>query len=380
MTNYNKEVVNILKNSEREAICLHHPFVGTEHIILSILNSNTNVKKILNYYNITYTNYKNMLLKYTSSSQKESSIIYTPLLKRILYNSGDNVNNILISIIEEGEGIGISILNSLNVDIPSLYKSIKNESNMTFGINLNENAGNNIIIGRDSEINEIIEILSRKNKCNPLLIGEAGVGKTAIVEGLANRIVNRNVPEFLLDSKIISVSMSSLVSGTKYRGEFEEKLESMIKSISNDKNIILFIDEIHTIVGAGGAEGSIDASNILKPYLARNSIKLIGSTTISEYYNTIYKDKALDRRFTKVTIKEPDIKQVKNILKGIKKEYESFHNIILSDSVLEYIAESSINISNKKEPDRSIELLDTVCAKASIYLKEKKNCVLNKRK
>lgn len=187
------------------------------------------------------------------------------------------------------------------------------------------------------------------------------------MEELSKRIKNNDVPEFLLNYKVLSISTSSLVSGTKYRGEFEEKLEKIIKRISNNK-IILFIDEIHTLVGAGGAEGAIDASNILKPYLSRNDIKCIGSTTITEYNNTIKKDKALDRRFNKIIINEPNKTELLNIMNGIKKEYENFHNVIISNNCIDYIINSNIN-NSKKEPDRSIDILDNICSKASIYLR-----------
>lgn len=368
MINYNNDVIDILKISEEESFMLCHPFVGTEHILLAILKSDCKDRDILNDFGIYYSNFKSMLIKYTNGSKTDRSIVYTPLLKKIINKCDNDIHNIVYYIIEEGEGIGMSIINALGTDISELYKVFKDDSDVNYG-NYITNPSENII-GRDKEINDMIEILGRKNKCNPILIGEAGTGKNAIVEGLAYRIKNNNVPDFLLNTKILSISMSNLISGTKYRGEFEEKLEKVIKSVSN-KNIILFIDEVHTIVGAGGAEGSIDASNILKPYLARSNIKLIGATTTNEYYNSIYKDKALNRRFTPVIIKEPNKEEVINILIGIKKEYESYHNVNIKKDVLYYIANNSYKINNKKEPDRSIEILDTICSKASIYLRKK---------
>lgn len=368
MINYNNDVIDILKVSEEESSILCHPFVGTEHVLLAILKSNCKDRDILNDFGVYYSNFKSMLVKYTNGSKTNRSIVYTPLLKKIINKCNNNIHNIVFYIIEEGEGIGMSIINALGADISGLYKVIKDDSDINYGNYINNSSNN--IIGRDKEINEMIEILGRKNKCNPILIGEAGTGKSAIVEGLAYRIKNNDVPDFLLNTRILSISMSNLISGTKYRGEFEEKLEKVIRSVSN-KNTILFIDEIHTIVGAGGAEGSIDASNILKPYLARSNIKLIGATTTNEYYNSIYKDKALNRRFTPVIIKEPNKDEVVNILLGIKKEYENYHNVSIGNDVLYYIANNSHKINNKKEPDRSIEILDTICSKASIYLRKK---------
>ena len=377
MTNYDNETIKIFKLSEEEAKNLNHPFVGTEHIILGILKSNTEINDVFRQNNVSYELFRKNLITKTYGYKVDNNIIYTPLLKRIIMFS-NNIKDIFLKIVEEDEGIGISILNSLDIDVNNIYKTIKSNEKY-YGINITELAKSNelnTIIGRDKEINNIIEILGRKNKCNPLLIGEAGVGKTAIVEELANRIVRNDIPSFLKNYTILSISMSSLVSGTKYRGEFEEKLEKIIKQVIN-KKVIIFIDEIHTIVGVGGSEGAIDASNILKPYLARNSIKCIGSTTINEYNKTIKKDKALDRRFNKVIINEPSNKEVKDILYGIKNSYELFHNVIINNKSLDYIQNKASLIKDKYEPDKSIDILDNVCTKASIYLKSNE---LNKYK
>ena len=210
-----------------------------------------------------------------------------------------------------------------------------------FGIDLNKKALNNEIdpvCGRDKEIKRVIEILSRRTKNNPLLIGDAGVGKTAIVEELARKIVNGDVPNSLKLKRIISVDMASLVAGTKYRGEFEERIRKIISEVENNDEIILFIDEIHTIVGAGGAEGAIDASNIFKPALARGKIKVIGATTKDEYKSTIEKDKALERRFQVVDVEEPSKEDVLNILYNLKDIYASYHHVIVDDAILENMA------------------------------------------
>lgn len=206
----------------------------------------------------------------------------------------------------------------------------------------------------------------KKNKNNAILIGEAGVGKTAIIEQLAYMINNNNVPDNLKNKIIIEINMSSIVSGTRYRGDFEEKIEKIIEEFQNNDNYILFIDEIHTIKGAGASEGAIDASNILKPYLARNKIKCIGATTKDEYNATIKKDKALYRRFQTITIEEPTEKDTLNILKNIKKHYESYHNVIINNKILTNIIKIANNDKTKNNPDKSIELLDLICVKSKL--------------
>jgi ATP-dependent Clp protease ATP-binding subunit ClpA len=236
------------------------------------------------------------------------------------------------------------------------------------------------VIGRDKEVNRIIEIVMKKNKCNPLLIGPAGVGKTSIVEEFARRIVNMQVPVKLYNYKVFSLSMASLVSGTKYRGEFEEKVLKIIK-IAENSNVILFIDEIHTLVGAGGAEGAIDASNILKPALARGNIIVIGATTNSEYKKYIENDKALVRRFDLIEIKEPEKEELIHIINGIKSKYEEYHNVKISNEIIDYIIRvSSKYFFYKKEPDRTIDFLDEICSYASSLLnKEQLNNIKLKK-
>ena len=270
----------------------------------------------------------------------------------------------------------------MNIDIDLIYeefsnkylvKKLKKDNNLLindFSINFNQRVLDGEIdpvIDRNIEVDRLIEILSRRTKNNPLLVGEAGVGKTAIVEELSRRIVEGKVPKFLYNKKILSVSISSLVSGTKYRGEFEERINKILKEVETNQNIILFIDEIHTIVGAGGAEGAIDASNILKPSLARGKIRIIGATTSDEYKKFIEKDRALDRRFQKIFIEEPDNEKTKNMLKSLKPIYESYHGVKITNELIDYIVEvSSKYIKNRKNPDKSIDVLDEVCVKASI--------------
>lgn len=372
MINNNEELVRVLKQSEKEALLLKNEFVGTEHLILGILNSKNALKDDLVNNGLTYQSCRKEINNLSTASIKTNITIYTPLLKRLIMNIPNNtktpLKDLFIMFLEEGEGIGYSILNSLNINVKKLYSTIlQKEKNINYGLYLNETQIQNNLIGRENEINQIIEILLRKNKTNPLLIGEAGTGKTAIVEELAHRINNKKVPKELQNKKILSINISSLVSGTKYRGEFEEKLNNLIYDIEKDKNTILFIDEIHTIVGAGGAEGAIDAANILKPYLARNNISCIGATTINEYTKFIRNDKALNRRFSPILIKEPTYNQTLNILENTKKYYEKFHNVKISKQQIKMIVDMSNKyIKNRSEPDRSLEILDTICTKTKL--------------
>ncbi len=372
MINNNEELVRVLKQSEKEAILLKNEFVGTEHLLLGILNSKNALKDDLVNNGLTYRSCRKEINNLSTASIKTNITIYTPLLKRLIMNIPNNtktpLKDLFIMFLEEGEGIGYSILNSLNINVKKLYNTIlQKEKNINYGLYLNETQIQNSLIGRENEINQIIEILLRKNKTNPLLIGEAGTGKTAIVEELAHRIKNKKVPKELQNKKILSINISSLVSGTKYRGEFEEKLNNLICDIEKDKNTILFIDEIHTIVGAGGAEGAIDAANILKPYLARNNISCIGATTINEYNKFIRNDKALNRRFSPLLIKEPTYNQTLNILENTKKYYEKFHNVKISKQQIKMIVDMSNKyIKNRSEPDKSLEILDTICTKTKL--------------
>lgn len=382
--NYTKDIIKILKNSEIEAKKFKNEFVSSEHILLSLLKIETKAKQLFNKHNITYNEAEKLIKK---SNANTSNNYYTLTTKKIIDNAfvtnKDNSSeitpiNLTLSILDEKNSKAYTILQTLSKDINLLYKDFvkeltKSENNILteLGTNLNELVINNEIdkvIGRDSEIERIIEILARKNKNNPILIGEAGVGKTAIVEELARRIVTKNIPPILKNKIIISINLASIISGTKYRGEFEEKMNKIVKELENNNNIILFIDEIHTIVGAGGAEGAIDASNILKPMLARGKAKCIGATTINEYKKTIEKDKALDRRFQKIIIEEPNEKEIINILSKIKSDYEKFHNVRIPNEILKQIPILSKKyIFGRSEPDKSIDILDEVCAKTSIF-------------
>lgn len=389
--NFSEEVRHILKNAEKERDDLNHPYVGSEHLFLSILK-NSKLKDILKKHKVTYDKFKEKLISLVGVGSKKSKfVLYTPLLKRVLENAvieareeNNKVVNpeiIIISILDEEDGIAYTILKSFNVNIDRLYYDLRikknNKNNKRKKLLLDEQGTDltrlakekklDPVIGREKEIDKVVEILLRRKKNNPILIGPAGVGKTAIVEGIANLMVSDKCPSFLKDKKIISLNIFSLVSGTKYRGEFEEKMKTLIKELEDNPDIILFIDEIHTMVGAGGAEGAIDASNIFKPALARGGVRIIGATTEDEYKKYIEPDLALARRFQSVIVKEPDTKSVIKILTEIKPLYEKYHNIKIDNSLIkEIVYLSDRYLTNRFEPDKSIDILDEVCAKASI--------------
>lgn len=380
--NFKEETRKILVEAKVEMKNLKHPYVGSEHMLLAILKNDNEVSRILKNYNLTYNTFKKELISIMGIGSKESELyLYTPLLKRVLETaildskeekSKVTIKHLFSSLLEEGEGIAIRIMLGLNVDLDKLtdefmYRPLKKNSLLNeIGIDLTKTKLD-IAIGREKEIERLLEILSRKCKNNPILVGEAGVGKTAIVEHLAYLIKNNKTPLNLRNKKIISLDMASLVAGTKYRGEFEEKLKKIINEIENDKDIILFIDEIHTLVGAGGAEGAIDASNILKPALARGKIRCIGATTTLEYKKYIEKDKALDRRFQKIIVDIPNKEETEKILLKTKKVYEKYHSVSIDDDLIKLIVDLSHKyIVDRNEPDRSLDILDEVCASVSI--------------
>ncbi len=396
---FSEEAQKALILAKKEMNNLRHPYVGSEHLFLSILSmKDLEIVSVLASYNITYEVFKKELIRIVGVGKESNEwFLYTPLLKRVIetaiLNSKEkgevevSVNELLLAILEEGEGVAIRLLIGLNIDVDEIYNSISKDSKVSnkalhkkllvedFAVNLNKKiVGNEVdpVIGRDDEIKSLIEILCRRGKNNPLLIGEAGVGKTAIVEELARRIVEGNVPKPLKGKTILSLPMASLVAGTKYRGEFEERVSKILKELEENDDIIVFIDEVHTIVGAGGAEGAIDASNIIKPALARGKIQLIGATTTYEYHNFIEKDKALNRRFQIIMIEEPSTNKTKEILKKLKPLYEAYHFVSISDDIIDLIVElSDTYIYEYYQPDKSIDILDEVCTKASLL--ESKN-------
>lgn len=398
---FSEEAQRVLVDAQKEMSELKHPYIGSEHLLLAILKNNQDLVNKFKKYKITYKSFKEELINLVGIGDNTPDLLlYSTTLKTILENviiesreTGDeiSVNELLLSLLNEGEGKAIRILLSLGVDINKLYYDISEKRKIKqkkskkliveeLGVDLTKRAKNNEldpVIGRDIELNRVIEILSRRTKNNPLLIGEAGVGKTAIAEELARRIVSGNVPMPLKNKRIISVDMACTVAGTKYRGEFEERIKKMVKELEDNDDVIIFIDEIHTLVGAGGAEGAIDASNILKPALARGKLKLIGATTISEYKKFIEKDNALDRRFQKVFVEEPDKSNLKNILMNLKSIYEAYHGVKIEEKLIDKIIELSDRyIYDRCEPDKSIDILDEVCTKVSLKeAKEEKEII-----
>lgn len=388
--NYSLEVKRIFKDAEKIAIDLNHPYIGTEHLLLSLINNDDKIKKILLKYDLTYDEFLDELLLVVGTSEnKKCTCIYTPLLKRVIKTADEISKNkmmepmhLLEAILEEGEGIAIRIIISMGIDIDKLYDEIKKKHKKgntklelyNIGKDMSEINSDDILVGREKELNLIIETLLRKNKNNPLLIGPAGVGKSAIIEELARRIKSDNVPNKLKDKKIVSLEMSSLVAGTKYRGEFEEKLNKVIKEIEENPEIILFIDEIHTMANAGGAEGAINASDILKPYLARGKVKIIGATTTNEYNKFIAKDKALSRRFEIIKINEPTIKETENILSKIRPSFEKHYNIkITEENIKNIVSLTDRYVLDRFNPDKSIDLLDSVCAMKEVESTKEKD-------
>ena len=405
--NFNEEAQFILLKSQEEMSLLCHPYIGTEHLVLSILKNEDIISQKLANYGLTYDTFRTEILSVIGKGTKKSPFyLYTPLLRKIMDNAlldaKDNnngevtVEHLFSALLEEGEGIAIRIFIGMHINIEELYdefairlikKPKKRRKKLLveeLGINLIEKAKNkklDPVIGREKELQRLIEILCRRTKNNPILIGEAGVGKTAIIEELASRIASGEVPCNLENKKIISLDMATIVSGTKYRGEFEERMQKILKEVEEDGNIILFIDEIHTLVGAGGAEGAIDASNILKPALARGTIKCIGATTINEYKKYIEDDKALDRRFQQITIEEPDKEATIHILKKLKPIYEHYHQVSIPDQLIEELVELSQKyIYNRHNPDKSIDILDEASSMVSIKETEAQQNIHNLKK
>ena len=382
-----------------------HTYVGSEHLLLGLIKEGTNTASIiLSAYKITEKNVFEKI-KHTVGTGEELVLNYecmTPALCRILSRSTENskvtnsklvgTEHILCALLKEKNCSANLILQSLGVNINRLYKDCTNTNYnineaktvnpanevdnrqipnlIKYGKNLTEQAykkGFDPVVCREKEIERVIQILSRRTKNNPCLVGEAGVGKTAIAEGLAQMIVNGDVPDDLKHKNIFSLDIPSLLAGAKYRGDFEERIRACINEVIKQGNIILFLDEIHTIVGAGAAEGAVDASNILKPQLARGEIQVIGATTTAEYRKEIEKDNALERRFQTVFVEEPTEAQTVKILMGLRANYEKFHNVIISDDVIKLAVTHSIRyINDRYLPDKAIDLLDEACSRAKL--------------
>ena len=388
---FTENAQKILLMTKQEMQALNHPYVGSEHLLLAILKNNkSDTSMFLRSYGVTYENFRDEIIKVIGVGKNRSDwFLYTPLLKRIIENAIENVGDnafvdtidLFEALLDEGEGVANRILMGMNIDVDALYEkftskySIRSKGNKPlfieeYGVNMNKEynlKGFDPVLGRDKQVLRVVEILLRRTKNNPLLLGDAGVGKTAIVEELVRRIEEGDVPSKLRNVKIMSLSMSNLVAGTKYRGEFEDRMNQIISELENIDDIIVFIDEIHTLVGAGGAEGAIDASNILKPYLARGKLKVIGATTKDEYKKYIEKEKALDRRFQKVYIEEMSANDTKAVLFTMKPLYEEYHGVTITEQNVDTI----VNLCDKfvvhgRFPDKALDILDEVCARTAI--------------
>jgi ATP-dependent Clp protease ATP-binding subunit ClpC len=389
--------------SQEEAKALKHNYVGTEHILLGLIAESQGVGALaLKEYGVTIENARKEVIKTVGQGDHESEILgFTPRTKRVFElsflearNLGHNyvgTEHLLLGLLSEGEGVAIAVLKRLGVDVENLAQKVikmitdssskgssvsepeKSGNTPTldkYGVDLNKMAQDGKIdpvIGRSKEIDRVIQILSRRTKNNPVLIGEPGVGKTAIAEGLAQKIIEGNVPEIIMNKRIIRLDLPSMIAGAKYRGEFEERLKSVMNELKEAGDVILFIDELHTIVGAGAAEGAIDASNILKPTLARGEIQIIGATTIDEYRKHIEKDSALERRLQTIMVEEPSIDDTIKILQGLRDKYEAHHRVKITDEALEAAAElSSRYINDRYLPDKAIDLIDEAASKLRV--------------
>ena len=423
MNNFTPRAQQVLALARKEADRFHHNYVGTEHILLGLIKLGQGVAvSVLQKMGLDLETVRGAVEKQVGIGQETKSplgsIPYTPRVKKVLALAGKEAKqlnhsyvgteHILLGLLREGEGVAARVLKSLDIDIERTRneilreldpqfssggeggggeeaaagspqrpggttdekKEVKTPALKAFGRDLTELARKNEmdpVIGRKNEIRRVIQILCRRTKNNPVLIGEAGVGKTAIVEGLAQEIAAGNVPEILLDRKVITLDLALMVAGTKYRGQFEERIKAVMDEIKRAKNVILFIDELHTIVGAGAAEGAMDASNIFKPALSRGELQCVGATTLTEYRKYIEKDSALDRRFQSVKVEAPSVDDTILILKGIRSKYEDHHKATFTDKSLETAAKLSDRyITGRFLPDKAIDVMDEAGSRARI--------------
>ncbi|MGB0414624.1 MAG: ATP-dependent Clp protease ATP-binding subunit [Coraliomargarita sp.] len=413
MNNFTPRAQQVLALARKEADRFHHNYVGTEHLLLGLINLGQGVAvNVLQKMGLDLQTVRSAVEKQVGTgpeSKPSGNIPYTPRVKKVLALAGKEAKalnhsyvgteHILLGLLREGEGVAARVLKSLDVDIERCRNEILSELDpnfsgepeeasagpqggaedkkdsktpalKAFGRDLTELAKNgelDPVIGRKDEIRRVVQILCRRTKNNPVLIGEAGVGKTAIVEGLAQEIASGIVPEILIDKRVITLDLALMVAGTKYRGQFEERIKAVMDEIRKAKNVIIFIDELHTIVGAGAAEGAMDASNIFKPALSRGELQCIGATTLAEYRKYIEKDSALDRRFQSVKVDAPSIEDTILILKGIRGKYEDHHKVIFTDGALEAAAKLSERyITSRFLPDKAIDILDEAGARARI--------------
>ena len=403
--NFSKGLQTILKHAKEDAIRLGHSYVGSEHLLIGLLKVESGISsKIFELYDIDTESVIKMIEDIINTSESTMTLGHLPLTiraERVLKNAyleassrnqsvADN-EHLLLAMLREKDGVVFEVLSSLNIDFDTV-------SELVDGENVNEDNSYDIdqyeteektptldhfsrditnlalkgkldpVIGREKEIERVAQVLARRKKNNPVLIGEPGVGKTAIIEGLAQRIVRKTVPRLLHNKRILSLDLAAIVSGTKYRGQFEERLKSIMSELESRQNLIIFIDELHTLVGAGGASGSLDASNMFKPSLARGDIHCIGATTLNEYRQHIEKDGALDRRFQKILINAPSINESIEILLGLKEKYEEHHNVNYTNNAIEACVNLSERyITDRFLPDKAIDVLDEAGARAHMF-------------
>ena len=408
---YSDSAKNVLEIAKEQAQNFHHRIIGTEHVLLAlVIEANGDAGKLLRERNVTPTLVREEIERYTGygSSPKATYMEMSPRLSLVLNFAKQKADelgtaqietkHILLGLLASDQILASLILKNIGVDPRDLSQDVNDsfmdgsgEEDNILGIssatgmkkgkslttnldkvsvNLNKRAREGAIdpvIGRDKEIKRVIQILSRRTKNNPVLVGEPGVGKTAVAQGIAAAIVNHEVPDTLAKKRVMALDMGSLIAGTKYRGEFEDRMKKILKEIQQDGSVILFVDEMHTLIGAGGAEGAIDASNILKPSLARGDIQMIGATTFDEYQKYIEKDQALARRFQQVKIGEPSKEETVDILKGLRPKYEKFHNVKIEDEAINDAVEFSTRyIANRFLPDKAIDLIDEASAAVKI--------------
>ena len=397
----------VLSLAQEEAQRFNHNYIGTEHILLGLVREGEGVAaRVLLNLGVDLNKVRAAVEFIIGRGERTVSgeIGLTPRAKKVIELAIDEARrlnhhyigteHLLLGLVREGEGIAAGVLESLGVNLervraetirvlsqsmpqshPENRAPVRTPTIDQLGMDLTAlaRAGKlDPVIGREKEIQRVIQILSRRTKNNPVLIGEPGVGKTAIVEGLAQRIVAGDVPEPLLGKRLVTLDIGALVAGTKYRGEFEERLKKVIEEIRQAGNCMLFIDEIHTLVGAGAAEGAVDAANILKPNLARGELQCIGATTLDEYRKYIERDAALERRFQPVLVEEPTIEETIEILRGIKDRYEQHHRLIISDEAIKAAAELSARyIPDRFLPDKAIDLIDEAAAKLRMEIDSK---------
>ncbi|HEX5563430.1 MAG TPA: ATP-dependent protease ATP-binding subunit ClpC [Sporosarcina sp.] len=400
---FTQRAQKVLQLAQEEAIRLKHESIGTEHILLGLIREGGGIAaKALEAIDVSFDTIEKGVEGLVGSGSKEVGPIvhYTPRAKKVIELSVDEsrklghsyigTEHILLALIREGEGVAARVLNNAGVSLNRARQQVlqllgSNDSSVgnqgasssastptldSLARDLTEVAREGTldpVIGRSKEITRVIEVLARRTKNNPVLIGEPGVGKTAIAEGLALQIVNNEVPEILRDKRVMTLDMGTVVAGTKYRGEFEDRMKKVMEEIRQAGNIILFIDELHTLIGAGGAEGAIDASNILKPSLARGELQCIGATTLDEYRKYIEKDAALERRFQPIQVDEPTVEETILIIKGLRDRYEAHHRVKITDEAIEAAAKMSDRyISDRFLPDKAIDLIDEAGSKVRL--------------